>query len=159
MKLNRHGRIASVLLAVLLLITLTSPVWGQTPITRIRNAAIQVLSVTNTATIADLTVSGNSTLDTLNLAPASTIAVTMNATVTPLGALQPLSSAGTVNTASITVGDAGDVLVLYNTTATSIVFTDTGTLKLTGNITLGQYDTLELVSDGTNWLQRATANN
>lgn len=95
----------------------------------------------------------------LVLSPATPITVTMNATITPLGSYQALTSAGTVNTSSITVGAAGTVLTLVNSANTSIVFTDTGTLKLTGNITLGQYDTLVLVSDGTSWIQRATSNN
>lgn len=124
------------------------------------------LTVTGTSALADTTVtgtesvSGNATFGgNLILTPATSITVTMNATITPLGAYQPLTSAGTVNTSSITAGTAGAVLTLVNSSATSIVFTDTGTLKLTANITLGQYDTLTLVSDGTNWVQRSTANN
>ena|SRR5437868_6297945 len=107
-----------------------------------------------------LTVVGDTVVGAkFNVAPATTLVVTMNGTVTPLGYNQPISSTGTVNTATITVGAAGDKLLLTNQAATSIVFSDTGTLKLTGNITLGQYDMLELISDGTNWRQISTSNN
>lgn len=117
-------------------------------------------ALANTAIVGTESVSGNATLGgNLILTPATAISVTMNATITPLAAYQPLTSAGTVNTSSITVGAAGAVLTLVNSSATSIVFTDTGTLKLSANITLGQFDTLVLVSDGTNWVQRSTSNN
>lgn len=95
----------------------------------------------------------------LRLTPATSITVTTDAIITPLGSYQPLTSSGTVQTASLATGTAGDVLTLVNTTNTSIVLTDTGTLKLAGNRTLGQYDTLTLVSDGTNWIERSFANN
>lgn len=95
----------------------------------------------------------------LRITPGASITVTTDALITPLGSYQPLTSAGTVQTASIAAGTAGDLLTLVNTTNTSIVFTDTGTLKLAGNRTLGQFDTLTLVSDGSNWIERSFANN
>lgn len=112
------------------------------------------LIVTDDATVNDLFVS-----DWTRVVPQAAISVTMNAIITPTGSYQPLESAGTVNTASIATGTAGDLLVLENTAATSIVLTDTGTLKLSGNLTLGQYDSVTLLSDGTNWVQLATSNN
>ena len=48
---------------------------------------------------------------------------------------------------------------MVNNSNTTITISDTGTLKLSGNIALGQYDTLVLISDGTNWVQLATTNN
>jgi hypothetical protein len=153
MKLNRKGMIASLALVIILLMTTLAPVWAQQPITRIRNAVITTLSVPGAATVNDFAASY------VNFVPPATIAVTMNATITPLGAYQPLSSAGTVNTASITVGAAGDVLTLVNIGSNSIVLTDTGTLKLSGNLTLGANDSVVLQSDGTNWNQLSTSNN
>lgn len=124
------------------------------------------LTVTGASTLDDAAVGDDLTVadDTvlagdLTLTPATAITLTMNATLTPLGSYQPIRSAGTVNTSSITAGTAGDVLTLVNIANTSIVFTDTGTLKLGGNRTLGQYDTLLLVSDGTNWIEVSTTNN
>lgn len=95
----------------------------------------------------------------LRLAPNTPISVTQNMTITAQGSYQPLTSAGNVGTAKIARGNAGDVLLLVNTVNTTITISDTGTLKLGGNRALGQFDTLTLVSDGTNWIERAFTNN
>lgn len=95
----------------------------------------------------------------LRLAPNTPISVTQNMTITARGSYQPLASAGNVGTAKIARGNAGDVLLLINTVNTTITISDTGTLKLGGNRALGQFDTLTLVSDGTNWIERAFTNN
>jgi len=50
-------------------------------------------------------------------------------------------------------------LVLVNVGSNTITLTDTGTLKLSANAALGQYDTITLQSDGTNWIELAKANN
>ncbi len=93
------------------------------------------------------------------LTPGTTVVVTTDGTITPVASYQPLSSSGNVQTASIATGSAGDVLYMINTSNTTITITDTGTLKLGGNRALGQYDTLTLVSDGTNWIERSYTNN
>lgn len=175
-RLNKRA-ITGFMLVVALLLSLITPVWGQTPITRMGTVIIKTLTVTNgltsddltatddivagdDATVTDdLTVTDAANVSDLILTPATSITVTMNATITPGGSYQPLTSAGTVNTSSITVLPAGEVLTLVNNSNTSIVFTDTGTLKLSGNITLGQYDSLTLRSDGTNYIQLSTSNN
>lgn len=185
-QMNKWAAVSTMLVVALLLSTLVTPSWAQSAATRFNRLIVnQSLTSVGTTTLTgavttgasltagddlistdDVTVGDDATIGDdlaitgdLRLVPATTISVTMNATITPLGAYQPLSSAGTVNTASITVGTAGKELTLVNTTATSIVFTDTGTLKLTGNITLGQYDSLRLISDGTSWIMLGTANN
>lgn len=138
------------LVALVLIVFTLSPVSAQSiPKRFIGNAVATQLLVIGRATVSSI----------FSLTPATGIVVTMNSTITPLGTYQPISSAGTVNTSSITVGTAGDRLTLENTSATSIVISDTGTLKLTGNITLGQFDTLDMISDGTNWIMLGTANN
>ena len=93
------------------------------------------------------------------LVPGTTVVVTTDGTITPVASYQPLSSSGNVQTASITAGTAGDVLYMINTSNTTITISDTGTLKLGGNRALGQYDTLTLISDGTNWVERSYTNN
>lgn len=112
------------------------------------------LVVVDDATANDLFVSA-----WVRVVPRTGVVVTMNGIITPTGSYQPISSAGTVNTAQIAVGTAGDMLFLVNTSATTIVISDTSPLILTGNISLGQYDTLLLRSDGTRWIQLATSNN
>lgn len=168
MKTNwRHLKwVVSVAMVALLLsvTTIAAQTFPKNPMDWVMAKRLTVATIStltgNVTTGADLTVGDDiAVTGDLVLTPATPISVTMNATITPLGSYQPLTSAGTVNTASITVGAAGTVLTLVNSANTSIVFTDTGTLKLTGNITLGQYDTLTLVSDGTNWVMRSTANN
>lgn len=93
------------------------------------------------------------------LTAATTITVSNDSTVTPTGSYQPLTSAANVGTATIAVQGAGTVVHLVNTTNTTITFTDTGTLKLSGNAALGQFDSLTLISDGTNWVEISEANN
>ena len=109
------------------------------------------LIVTDDASVGgDLTASGD-----VRLAAQTAISVTNGATVTPTGVYQRIEAAGNVGTASIAAGTAGDLLILVNTANVTITFTDTGTLKLSGNAALGQYDTLMLLADGTNWIQVA----
>lgn len=87
------------------------------------------------------------------------LTVTNNGTVTPVGAYQQLTAAGAVATSSITVGSAGSLVTLVNIASNTITFTDTGTLKLSGNAVLGQYDSLTLLSDGTNLVQVGKSDN
>lgn len=95
----------------------------------------------------------------LILTPATVITVTDGSIITPTTTYQPLAAAGAVGTASIAVKPIGTLLRLINTSAQTITITDTGTLVLSADIALGQYDTLLLLSDGVNWIQVATSNN
>ncbi len=107
-----------------------------------------------------LAVTGATTTNTyLVLAPQATYTVTANGAITPTGSYQPLTSAGNVGTSSIAAGTAGTVLRLVNVGSNTITISDTGTLKLSGDIALGQYDSLLLLGDGTNWIQMGTSNN
>lgn len=119
------------------------------------------LAVVGDTTVAGtLGVTGAATFaSNMIISPGAVITVTQDLTITPTSSYQPLASAGTVGTAAIAAGTAGQVVRLVNSTNTSIVLTDTGTLKLSGNLTLGQYDSVSLISDGTNWVQLATSNN
>ena len=97
--------------------------------------------------------------DIFRLSPQDTTTLTQGATITPSGALMPLTSAGDVSTGSITAGTNGDILLLLNTVNHTITISDTGTLKLSGDAALGQYDSLLLGCDGTNWIELAQADN
>jgi hypothetical protein len=112
------------------------------------------LTAASASVTADLTVGAD-----LTLSGQTAVSVTNDVPITPTGTLQELESAGTVGTDDIAAGAAGDVLVLWNSASTSIGITDTGTLKLAGNVTLGQYDTIVLFSDGTNWIELSRTNN
>lgn len=90
---------------------------------------------------------------------ATGITVTAGCTLTPLGTYQPIAAAGNLGFSDIAADSAGRLLILTNTSDTSIVITDTSTTMLSGDITLTQYDTLTLISDGTNWLEVAHSTN
>jgi hypothetical protein len=95
----------------------------------------------------------------LVLTPAARITVTQNSTINPTGSYQPLGAAAGTSTATITIKPAGTLLRLINETTQTITISDTSTIMLTGDIALGQYDTLTLMSDGTNWVEIASSNN
>lgn len=124
------------------------------------------LTVSGDTALADTTVTGTGSVTgdvtlgaDLDMTPQTAISVTNGATITPTGAYQPLTSAGNVGFGAIAAGTAGQLLILSNNSNTTITITDTGTLKLSGNVALGQYDSVTLMSDGTNWRQLATSNN
>lgn len=119
------------------------------------------LTVGDDASIGDdLTVSGNTIVSGYaRVASVTAISITNGCTITPTGTYQPLESAGTVGCGDIVTGTAGDSLVLINTSDTSITITDTGSLKLGSNRVLAQYDSLELWSDGTYWIEVGYAEN
>jgi hypothetical protein len=91
--------------------------------------------------------------DDLRVTGQTTLTVTQGGTITATGTYQPLTAAGAVSTGSIAAGTAGDLLVLTNIGSNAIVISDTGTVMLNTDRTLGQYDTMVLLSDGTNWLE------
>ena len=98
--------------------------------------------------------------DVLRIAPQDVQTVTTGMTLTPTGAYQPLQAIGADRGfGAISAGSAGDVLLLQNVLTYTVGVSDTGTLKLGGDRTLGQYDTLLLVCDGTNWLEVSYTNN
>lgn len=95
----------------------------------------------------------------VRLGAAASASITNGATLTPTGTYQPLTSAGNVGFGSIAPGEAGQMLILINQANTTITISDTGSLRLSGNLALGQYDSATLISDGVNWIQLSTSNN
>lgn len=91
----------------------------------------------------------------------TTQVLTADGTLTPVTSYQPISSTAAIGTSSIASAAAGTRLDIVNVGSQTITFTDTGTLRLSGNIALGAADTLSLVSAGTGqgWYQLATTNN
>lgn len=96
--------------------------------------------------------------DDVRVTAQTAITVTDGTPFAATGTYQAIQAAGEV-TPTITVGTAGDVLVLINTSAQTINIADTGIQMLTADFAMGQYDTLTLLCDGTNWLELSRADN
>ncbi len=107
----------------------------------------------------DLTVIGDAIVGGTLWTARGTQTVIADGWITPTATFMQLSAAGAVSTGNILTGTVGQRLTLLNGVNQTITISDTGWLKLSGNIALGQYDTLELISDGSNWIQLATSNN
>lgn len=138
--------------------------WGTTHFSNLSAADVEAtddLTVGDDAAIGDdLTVAGDSVISGyMRLSSGAAISITNGCTITPTCTYQPLESAGTVGCGDIVTGTAGDRLVLINTSNTSITISDTGSLKLGANRALAQYDSLELWSDGTYWIELGYAEN
>lgn len=122
-------------------------------------------NVTTRADVAvgdDITVADDATIAGVVInTPGATQVIAQDTVINADYSYQPISSTGTVSTSVIATSTAlaGQWLTLVNVANTSIVLTDTGVLKLSGNLTLGQYDSVRLVFDGTNWIQVSTSNN
>lgn len=91
--------------------------------------------------------------------PATTIVLSFDSILTPTATYQPISSTEAIGTASIAIKPAGTLLRIANVGSQTITFTDTGTLKLSGNSALGALDVALLISDGTNWIQVGESDN
>jgi hypothetical protein len=166
-------RVSSALAVTLGLILLaTVPAWAQLSIHRLPHVVATMLTVTTTSTLtgnvttgADVTVGDDLTVAD-DLAAADHIAtqataqtITAGGTITPTGMYHQITAAAARGTSSISGKSAGRLLVLINVGSNTITLTDTGTLKLSANAALGQYDSISLISDGTNWIELAKANN
>lgn len=118
------------------------------------------VAVTENVTADDVTVADNTTTADLYLTQQSAQTIIYQGTITPTGTYHQITAAAARGTSSVAgVATAGRVLTLVNVGSNTITLTDTGTLKLAGNAALGQYDSLVLLSDGTNWIQLAKTDN
>jgi cytoskeletal protein CcmA (bactofilin family) len=113
------------------------------------------LTVTDDASANDLTVA-----DFVNITAQTAISLTMNGWLTPTGSLQRLESAGAVMLDGGTkIAHTTDYLILVNTGAQTITFTETTGLISAGNIALGAGDAATLVWANGGWIQVAASNN
>ena len=161
------------LLAVVLAIVFSASVVTAADLTQSISRFVRIntdhITVNRTATVtgatalaSTLTVAGNAAFSgDVAFVPQAAVTVTNGSEINPTTAYIPLTSAGTVGTSSILTATStvGDLIVLVNTANTTITISDTGALRLSGNIALGQFDTLTLLFDGTAWNQLATSNN
>ena len=117
------------------------------------------MNVTGGTSSTTLSVSSDTSLGAdLSIAPRTAISVTDGGIITPTGTLQMLESAGNV-TATLASGQSGQLLMLINTTDTTIVLEDTSGQIFSGNVSLAQWDTAEFVFYGTSWIQTGESNN
>jgi hypothetical protein len=156
------------LVAVLLLYARPSPADAQSGVTNFDTVVLAGdLIVGDDATVAgDLTLTGDTTLteltvsDFVNITAQDAISLTMNATLTPTGSLQPLESAGAVSIdGGAEIVHTTDYLILVNIGAQTITISETTGLISAGNIALGAGDSATLVWADGGWYQVAASNN
>jgi hypothetical protein len=111
------------------------------------------------ASNGDMQVAGDFTAVDVFITAQSVVTITNGGTITPTGMYQRIASAANTGTSSIANPVAGRMLIVVNVANTTITLTDTGTLKLNGNVALSQYDAVQLLGDGTNWIQIAPVGN
>lgn len=97
----------------------------------------------------------------LRLTPAAALTVINGTAIVPGGSYQPLNGSGTITAATVATSSAtiGDVVVLVNTTNTTINIADSGKVKLSAAAAIGQYDTLTLMYVYPYWQELARSNN
>lgn len=150
----RRVLLSAFIAAGLLLALLAPPVWAQ--VTNFTSIVLSGdLTVGDDATVTDdFTVGGD-----IVTTPGTAIVVTGGSTITPLGAYVPITGSTGVGTSSIAGPTAGRLIYIVNMANATITLTDTGTLKLGGNFAMGQYDSITLRGDGTNWIEAGRSNN
>jgi hypothetical protein len=121
------------------------------------------LTVADDVTLGDdLTLTDMAVMADLRMTEQTGITLTTGGTLTPTGSVQPIRSAGTIAFGAIAgcaAASAGHLLIVENEVNQTITITDSATLRLTGNLALGQFDTVLLFCDGATWVQLSTANN
>lgn len=155
------GLIAALLLAALLSLPVLAQVSNFGSVTLEGDLIVgDDATVTDGLTTADLTVSDDATVADLYVAQQTAQTIIYQGTITPTGTYHQITAAAARGTSSVAgVSTAGRVVTLVNVGSNTITLTDTGTLKLSGNAALGQYDSLVLISDGTNWIQLSKTDN
>lgn len=101
---------------------------------------------------------GLSLVGHLRAATAAPAALVTGTALAPGALLQPVSMA-TAGTVPLTIPTAGRIICVWNTGSQGVTIADSGNQVLAGNVTLGQYDTLCGVSDGTRFLEIMRSNN
>ncbi len=120
------------------------------------------LLVEGDATInSDLTVGDNATVGNfLYLTAGTAISLTNGGIVTATNTYQPIDAApSSTVTVTVAAGSSGQLLRLINRGTGTIVVADASTMVLASTYSMGQYDSLLLMSDGTNWIEMGRSNN
>lgn len=130
---------------------------GVSNILEVRDAATPVAYWTAAGAFTNLTAATLGTF--LSLTGQTNITVTDDMAIAPTGSNQPLTAAAAVGATLEASCTAGKIVFLRNVGANAITITDTTTTMLAGNAALGQYDSLTVLCDGTNWVELARSNN
>ena len=123
------------------------------------------LAVTGNTSTAGLSATGDTALggsvalgDFTSFEYSGNLAVLDGGPLTPVRTFQQISAAAASGMTVTTVA-RGAVVTLINMGSNTVTITDTGTTMLSANAALGQYDSLTLISDGTNMIELARSNN
>ena len=110
---------------------------------------------------SDLTVGDDLTVGNfLQLTAATAISLTNGGIVTATNTYQPIDAApSSTVTVTVAAGSAGQLLRLINQGTGTIVIVDTGNMVLASTYSIGQYDSLLLMADGTRWIEMGRSNN
>lgn len=96
----------------------------------------------------------------LQLTAATAISLTNGGIVTATNTYQPIDAApSSTVTVTVAAGSAGQLLRLINQGTGTIVIVDTGNMVLASTYSMGQYDSLLLMADGTRWIEMGRSNN
>lgn len=135
--------------------TLCVEAWGGSGITIYSDAG-------STTKFSITGASGNLfTAGLLRTGAGTTITVTAASAITPTASYQPITAAGAITDATLPTSGflAGQRVTFVNSGSNSITILDSGTSKLAGNAALGQYDSLTVLFDGTNWIETNRSDN
>lgn len=118
-------------------------------------------SGTSLASGTSLTAGTSETIGTfVQWTKQNAITVTNSAVFTPTGSYQPIAAASAVTPTLSTSGyAAGTLLALVNTSPVTITIADTGNQVLSSTYGMTGTDTLLLLFDGTNWVERGRSAN
>lgn len=94
----------------------------------------------------------------LAFATGAPMAAVTGTVIAPSAVLHPVSMA-TAGTVPLTIPSAGRITCFWNTGSQGVTVADTGNQVLAGNFTLGQYDVLCGISDGTRFIEITRTNN
>jgi hypothetical protein len=115
-----------------------------------------LLSTADLAVSEQLTVAAGATVaGVLNLTPATTQVITDGDTLIPAGAIQPISSTAATGFGLITAPASGNLLMIVNVGGQNVVITETASIVMSGNTTLGAGDSVVLAYIGTKYYQLA----
>ena len=105
-----------------------------------------------------LTVNTSSTFNGPIVQPPVAIVATNGMALSPTASLHTLSSSGNV-TITLAAPTVGTELELINTSNTTILIVDTGSTRMAGNFSMGQYDSIRFRRINSNWIETGRSNN